>query len=142
MANEFSTIGMLVQVGDGASPEVFTTIGGVTATDGIGGASADDLEVTALEDKTKRYIKGLTDEGEVSLSINTQAGNVLQQQLADDSAAVANVDRNYQILKEDGTTVFCSFNAYAKGYSGSLSLASVVTASCHLKLNTKPVWVI
>lgn len=142
MANETTTLGLLVQVGDGASPEVFTTIGGITALTGLGGGTTDDYDTTALEDTNKKSIKGLTDYGECSLNWNIQAGNALQQQLIDDGDSVANVDRNYQVLKVDASTVLCSFNGYAKPFTGDLSVASVQKGSQSIKLQTKVTWVI
>lgn len=50
MANELGTIGNQLQVGDGASPEVFTIIGGTQGVPSVGGGSGEQIDITSMED--------------------------------------------------------------------------------------------
>ncbi|MEV0843609.1 phage tail tube protein [Actinocatenispora sera] len=57
--------------GDGASPEVFTAIAGITEISGPG-ISRNSVEVTAHDspDGYQEYVPGLKDPGEVELTVN------------------------------------------------------------------------
>lgn len=85
--------GTLWKRGDGASPEVFTTIPecrGGTLSD------KDDLvEVTHLESAAKEYIYGLSDGSEIPITLNYLPSNVTQMALLADKAA--RLTRNFRI---------------------------------------------
>lgn len=95
--------GTLVQRGNGATPEVFTTIGEVTGIPGLGGAAPNFTEVTHLLSTRKEYRRGLPDEGEITLPMNLIPTDPAQIGLwADlDSGDV----RNFKITFKDGSTV-------------------------------------
>jgi hypothetical protein len=94
--------GTLVQRGNGATPEVFTTIAEVTGIPGLGGAAPSFTEVTHLLSTRKEWRRGLPDEGEITLPMNLIPSDPAQTGLwADLDSGVA---RNFKITFVDGNT--------------------------------------
>ena len=92
--------GTLLQIGDGASPEVFTTIAEINSIDGPN-LARETQEVTHMEspDQYREYIGGLLDGGEVSFEGNyvprhathgATAGTGLFSKFADGSVGTHN----------------------------------------------------
>ena len=67
--------GMVIQIGDAASPELYTTIAEVMSIDGPGGSAAV-IDVTDLSSTAKEKRAGLQDEGHVSFEMNYLPANV------------------------------------------------------------------
>jgi predicted secreted protein len=88
--------GTLFQRGNGAGPEVFTTIASVTNISGPS-RSRETIDVTAHDspEQWMEFIGGLKDGGEVSLDINYDPGQV-SHDLDDDFDDSA--PRNYRIV--------------------------------------------
>ena len=70
-SNALHAQGTLLQVGDGASPEVFTTIAEVGTIQGPG-LDSDQIDVTnhTSVNEYREYIQGLKEPGELSFTIN------------------------------------------------------------------------
>ena len=60
--------GTTIGIGDGASPEVYTSIPQVTSIGGPDG-SASEINVTNLSSTAQEFILGLKDEGSISLDL-------------------------------------------------------------------------
>jgi len=87
--------GTVIQRGDAATPELFTTIGEVA---GVSGPSFhhESLDVTDLDDAVKVFLPAITyDSGEVSLDIHFEADNAEHNQMLTDIKA--GTQRNFQI---------------------------------------------
>lgn len=94
--------GVTFKRGDGASPEVFTTVGEVYSISGLG-VTNELVDVTNFDSAgSKEYISGLADGAEISLECNHLPANTAQQGLKSD---VDNgTTRNIRINITDGTT--------------------------------------
>ena len=71
-----------LQLSDGASPEVFTTVAEVLRIGPIG-STAPEVNVTNLDSTAQEYISGLPDGQQVEFECNWIAGNVQQEALRD-----------------------------------------------------------
>jgi predicted secreted protein len=90
-------IGTLLQVGDGASPEVFTTIGGLSSITGPNFTS-NSIDVTS-HDTTggfREKITGLKDAGQISGTLFFDCSLSQHQALLDDYKA--NTAKNYRLV--------------------------------------------
>ena len=138
MANEVGTIGLKFMVGDGASPEVFTTVGGVTSIPDVGGGDADKIDITELQDLQRRFLKGYKTASDVTLPINVQAGSTEQAQLKADDDSASPVVRNYKVTSNDGNTDYITFPAYVNGMSLSAAGGDKMAGSVTLVLDATP----
>lgn len=107
--------GTIVKVRTGASPPAWFTLGEVASVTPPSG-SADEVEVTHLTspNRTKEYIQGLIDLGEVPLKINWIPGNTTDEFLLDWQEEGDN--REVQIVYPNQVTD--TFPAFVKTYSG------------------------
>lgn len=85
----------LVQLGNGASPEVFTTIGEVTTFGGLGQRN-DLIEATHLLSLAKEYVYGLADGLEIPVELNYVPTNA--QQIAALAAQAAKTTKNFKYV--------------------------------------------
>lgn len=90
-----------VKRGDGAGPEVFTTIGEISDLNGPSEMAAT-LDASNFDSDKKEYILGLGDGGEVTLTMNFVGSDAQQQGLYDDYDN--GTRRNFQIVLPDTTT--------------------------------------
>jgi hypothetical protein len=78
--------GATLQLGSGASPQVYTTIAEVLRCGPIGSTNPE-VDVTNLDSTAKEYIAGLADGNSLEFDVNWIAGNTQQTQLRTDQAA-------------------------------------------------------
>lgn len=83
--------GATLQLGSGASPQVYTTIAEVLRCGPIGSTNPE-VDVTNLDSTAKEYIAGLADGNNVEFSMNWIAGNSQQQSLRSSQAAGSTVN--------------------------------------------------
>ena len=97
------TGGLAVKHGDGAVPEVFTTIEEVISIGGLGVVNPL-IDTTSHDSTAREYIAGLADGQEVSLECNRvhTAANIQDDVIAEIDAKTT---FNMQITLTDGTTV-------------------------------------
>lgn len=131
MSTVSKTQGIKIEVGDGASSEVFTAIGGITNWNDSG-LSAGEGDCTDLDSSQKESYALLADPGTFSIDLNIEDGSTEHQQLLDDVAA--GTARNYRATRADGTTVRKAFNAFPKTFSQTGAADSHITASVELRL--------
>jgi hypothetical protein len=87
-----------LKLGDGASPEVFTTVAEVLRVGSIG-QSASEIEVTHLSSTSKEYIGGLSESSTVEFSLNFVGGtqqNALRDGVGDTKNFVMQFSDNTQ----------------------------------------------
>jgi predicted secreted protein len=123
--------GTLLQLGDGAGPEVFTTVGEVTDISGPSGEK-ETIEVTnhSSPDGYKEYIGGLKDGGEVSFDINFVPDDPQSQALLDEFEAATTA--NWQLLFPEGSKI--GFAGFLTGFEFSAPVDDKLGASLTLKV--------
>lgn len=105
----------LLKIGDGASPEVFTTIGEVVSIGALGQQN-DLIEVTHLESTAKEYIGGLPDGLEIAVTCNYKPTNA--QQVALIAAVTVGTSRNFKYtMPSGGGSLTFSFSALVLGWN-------------------------
>jgi len=124
--------------GDGASPEVFTALGGVTNVSGPS-LSKDVVEVSDFDstERWREFIGGMKDGGEVSIELEMDAdGSDVTNFLTDINA---NAATNYKITFPDTTA--WTFSAYMTGLEVDAPFEDKITASATYKLTGKPAFI-
>lgn len=131
-SNAISGIGTVIQRGDGASVEAFTTIAEVS---NIGGPniSRDLHDVTTLDSVNgfREFIAGFRDGGEVVLDMNwTREGYDILKTDFD-----TNASRNYKIIMPDvGSTEF-DFAAWVINITQNIPTDDKITMTATLKID-------
>lgn len=124
--------GMTIQVGDAASPEVFTTIPEVTEIGGPGG-QANEIDVSDLSSTGKEFRIGLKDEGQITLSMAWRPANAVHDGLWNDRTA--RTLRNFKLNFTDSPVSDWTFAAYVMGIEISNSVDDVTRASVTLRVS-------
>lgn len=135
-----SAFGTLLKIGDGATPENFTTIAEVTNISGPS-LSLEPIEITSHSSPGgwKEFIGGLLDAGEVTFDINyepTEATHNATTGLIADM--VDRTLRNFQLVFPDTGNTTWSFMALVTGFEPSEPVEDKLTASVTLKLTGQP----
>lgn len=125
--------GMLLSVGDGASPEVYTSISDISDISGPDG-SAGEIEVTDLSSTAKEFKRGLTDNGSISTTMMFIPANTQHAQLRSDFNSSTEVARSYRISFTDSPRTLWTFNAYVSTFSVTNSLDGVTTSNVTLRV--------
>lgn len=133
--------GTLLKIGDGAGPEVFTTIAEVKD---ISGPSIDQgtEEVTTHSSpgRAREFIATLLDGGEVSFDVNWTADATQgpDSGLYDDM--IDGTRRNFQLAFPTETNDVCTFPGIVTGYEFDAPVEGVLGASITIKVTGLPVW--
>lgn len=123
--------GATIGRGDGASPEVFTTIAQVR-TIGTVGLNRGLIDVTNLSSAAREYKKAIVDGQEISLSIQYDPDDTGHAGLRTDCSA--EVSRNYRITLTDSPAQTITFAAMAMNWTLSgIEIDNVIMLSCTLK---------
>ncbi len=136
----FAAKGTLLKQGDGASPEVFTTIAQVVS---IGGPSLslDPIDVTnhSSLDGWKEFVGGLLDGGEISLEINYDPVNATHNATA---GLIKDMEdrtvRNFQLVFSDTAGTTWTVPALVTGFEPGAPVDGKLSASVTLKVSGKP----
>jgi len=123
--------GMVIQISDAASPEVYTTIAEVMSIDGPGGSAAV-IDVTDLSSTAKEKRAGLQDEGQVSFDMNYLPTNTQHILLRPQRAGA--LVTNFRILFTDSPQTTWSFSALVLGFSISNAGDDVTKAAVTLEV--------
>lgn len=137
MSSAIETQGTELKRGDGATPEVFTTVGEVVSFTGPGG-SASVIDVTHLLSTAREKRMGLPDEGQFTFEVNLIPSDTAQIGLRTDRAA--RTLRNFQLVLTDVATTTLSFAAYVTGFSLSGGVDNVTKASVTLEISGAVTW--
>ncbi len=130
--NAVLTQGTLIKRGDGASPEVFTTIPEVGAISGPD-ASKGEIDVTDLSSTAKEFKGGLADFGRMTLEMNYIPGNAVHVAMRNDFINAASPTRNWQLLFVNGKQ--WNFTGYVASFPGNTQADSVQKASVVIRLS-------
>lgn len=129
--------GTLLKRGNGATPEVFTTIAEVASISGPALAQ-ETIDVTSHDstDGWREFIGGLLDGGEVSFDVHLIPTNATHDNLWTDLSN--RTLRNFQLVFPDGGATTWAFSALVTGFSTNEPIDSQLSASVSLKISGKP----
>lgn len=127
--------GLAFAIGDGNSPEVFTTIGEVATMDGPGGQAAV-IDATHFGSTAKEKLMGLPDEGQVTLGGNFIGQNSPSgtSQIALRTARSNQSATNFKITFTDSPATIATFTAFVLGFSVSAGVDDKISYSCTLEV--------
>lgn len=127
--------GTVIAVGDGGSPESFTSITEIASFDGPD-ITANPIDVTDLLSAAREYKQGLEDGGTLSIPIMYISANAQHAQLRDDAGA--GTERNYRMTFSDSSTA--TFPATVNGFTLAGAVDDVLRAVITLKLAGAITW--
>ena len=130
-SSALSSQGMTIGIGNGASPEVFTTIAEVKGIDGPGGQTAE-IDVTDLSSTAKEFVLGLQDEGDITLDMNYIPSNTQHVLLR--TLRGSGDENNFRISFTDSPVTTWTFGARVKGFSISNAVDNVTGLSVTLRV--------
>lgn len=108
---DFQNAGTALQIGDGASPEVFTTIAQVMDHGDIG-VSRSRLDTTKLSSTVKTSKAGLEDSGEISASGTYDPSDTQLDAIFTKVTANNQTDTNWQLVLSTSPTETWAFSGY------------------------------
>ena len=127
--------GTELQVGNGASPEVFAKLGDLRSISGPDG-SASEIVVTDLDSTAVEIKMGLPDEGQVTLGLGYDPVHAQQETLRTQRAARALT--NFKMVLPDSKATTFAFAAYVLTFSLETAVDDVVLLNVTLRV-TGPV---
>lgn len=124
--------GVVLQIGDSGSPQVFNSIPEIKTFSGPGGSAAV-IDVTDLSSAAKEKRMGLADEGQLSFTINYIAKNTYHAALR--TARANRSQTNFKLVfTDDSPKTTWSFAAFVTGFTVSGSVDGVVEANVTLEI--------
>lgn len=131
--------GTLFKVGDGASPEVYTTIPEVMRLTGPT-IRFDMLDVTSHDTVGffREYIPGLADGERVTSTINWRPSNTVHKGLRVDSYARSN--RNFRVVFPDSADNTVTMGSFVETVGIKADIGTVLVADLVVKITGQPVW--
>jgi len=131
MANT-KTQGCSLGLGNGASPQVYTSALGVT--DFQMGSSRNVISANTLASTSAEKVAGLLDNGNVQFNGKFQsAGDPAMVDLWD--AIISGADHNWKVTFSDSPETTFQFDGFVSNYSHSVSADSIVTVSGTLEIS-------
>ena len=125
-------------LGDGASPQVYTTIAEVLRCGPIGSTNPE-VDVTNLDSTAKEYIAGLADGNTVDFDVNFLAGNTQQASLRTSQAAGSTV--NLKMTWQTSPNTLAQFNFVLLTFEmGETTADGQVTASISGRISGAITW--
>lgn len=131
-SSALETQGVLIQRGDNASPNVWTTIPEIVSFDGPGG-SASEIDVTDLSSTAKEFRMGLKDEGDFSFEMMYLPNNAEHSGLQDDRTN--RTLRNFLVTLTDSPQSTLHFTGYVRDFSVSGGVDDVLRANVTVRIS-------
>ncbi len=144
LATGIAAFGTLIKVGDGASPQTFYTVAGVTDIDGPG-SSVDEAETTSHSTGSphRTFIPTLIDDGEISFPCNFDPAHATHSITS--TYGLEYLFQNRQVRafqihanKSDGTKQIRQFNAFVKDLGESYPVDGIQVRDVTLRIVTAP----
>src|SRR5678815_5098226 len=126
--------GTLLQRGDGATPEVFTTIPEIISISGPDATKAE-IRVTDLASLAEEFVGGLADFGRMSVEIYYRGTLAIHQALFNDFADPTSPIRNYKLSFTNGK--FWTFAASVFAFPMSIQPNDTDKVTVTLRLSGK-----
>jgi predicted secreted protein len=135
-----SAFGTLLKIGDGAGPEVFTTVAEVKA---IGGPTIKvdtvDLTTHSSSGAWREFLPTLIDAGELTFDVNFLPTNATHSQSTGLLKDLKNrTKRNWQLVFPDAGSTTWAFAAYVTGFQITAPPDDLLGASVTLRLTGQP----
>ena len=130
MSDGNGTQGTVIKRGDGASPETFSNIGGITTVSGFT-EERTMIDVTTLADTVEKMKAGLTVIAELTLSYIIDETDNEQTGLRADMRA--GTLRHFQIVMTDSPATTIEFSALVRSMGPAFERDDVVRGSIVLK---------
>ena len=105
--------GIQMQKGDGASPEVFTKIAGITDMPTIN-TQKSTVEDTTIGDLIRHYVHGIGEPPEITFTLRFYTGDTSQSSLVTEYDS--ETESNYQVITPDSPSSTYEFRAIVTGY--------------------------
>jgi predicted secreted protein len=131
--------GTLFQVGDGDSPEEFTTIPEVSKL--AGPAVKFDLLDVTTHDSTggfREFIPGLADGDNINAMVNFRPSNAVHQACREDS--YARTLRNFKVVFPDTGESTVDLSGYFVNINPNADMGAVLTSPMTVKVTGEPLW--
>ena len=147
-SNAFVGLGLVLSIGNGASPIVYTEIGEVRGVPTAPGFKNDTTDVTNVQSVggVKEFLATLTDPGEVAFSVNLVPGDAGQQALI--AAGLSRTRTPFQLtlppesVETPGDVPgYWLFTALVTEYQPEIPLDKEASASIKLKISGLATWV-
>ena len=131
--------GTLLKIGDGASPEVYTTVPEVMRLSGPS-IRFDLLDVTSHDTVGffREYIPGLADGEKVTAELNWRPSNAVHKGVRVD--AYARTNRNFKIVFPDSSDNTVTMSTYIESDATREDIGVQLLKSISLKITGQPVW--
>ena len=133
-------LGTQLQLGDGGSPEAFTTIAEVRSISGPT-LTTDILDVTNHDSQggVREFKAGLIDPGELTFDIAFQPGEATHGAISGLQADQLNrTVRNFKLVFPTGVGVTWAFQGIVTGLPVTFPIDEVITASVTIKITGLP----
>jgi len=135
-----SGIGTLLKLGDGAGPEVFTTIAEVLDISGPG-LTSDLVDITNMSSagSWEESLPTILRSGEVTFAVNFLPVNVTHSQSAGLILDFKNrTKRNFQLVFTDSGNTTWTFAGYVTNVTPQMPVAGATTMDVTIKLTDQP----
>ena len=132
--------GTLLKIDSGASPQVFSTITGVTNLSGPTG-SRELIDVTGLDSAAREYLVGMPDYGDISFTLFYAPQNAVHALLFTAFQLSSQTATAFTLTFTDSPATVYSFNALVQGFPHNFQTNAAVEVNVTLKLTgavTKP----
>lgn len=131
--------GTLLKLGDGASPENFTTVPEMMKLSGPA-VKFDLLDVTSHDSVGffREYIPGLADGDNIAGDMNWRPSNAVHISLRTDS--YARTLRNFEMVFPDATDNTVDVATYISNITPSADIGAVLKAALTVKITGQPAW--
>lgn len=130
--------GTLFQRSSMASPEVFSTVGEVTAIPEFN-ASRDPRDVTAINDSQFQYSPGMKNGGQITVSFRYDRADTAHIGFITDFEA--KTVRNYKLVLADSPEREITFSGFVTSYTGPTGTPNdTVNMTVAIQITTGPVW--
>ena len=126
--------GMTLAIGDGASPEAFTTISGVSNLAGPTGGR-ELIDVTAINSTGKEYLVGLVDYGDITSTLFYEPANTQHALLWTAFIAAGQTTTNFRITFTDSPATTYTFAALVQGFPHDFAADAAVSVNLTLKIS-------
>lgn len=133
---DVSTIGAKIYLGNGASTEVFTSIGQITGMSALGGETRDAVDTTTMLDTIRTYIGGVRTPKAVTFDIKWDPDLVTHDEttgLLSKIQSTGNGRHNFTIEIPTATATYMHFAAIVTDVGPTASLSEVYRASITLQ---------
>lgn len=131
-----------LKVGDGASPEVFTSVAFVSNIS-ISGYSVDSVEVTTHDSPNgfREYIAGLADGGEVSFDLVFDPANATHNETTGGLKAImdSKAVKNFKVEFPLSPVKTWAFAGFLTSFEIEASMEEALSGSVTIKVTSKPV---